>query len=312
MRSEPGEPGAAPSLASRAQVVAALLAVQVMFGVHYVAAKLVVEAIPPRIWAAMRVVGAAALLYGLVRVSGQRLPRGRGILPRFALFAVLGVAINQICFVEGLSRTTPVNSSLINCSIPVLTMLIAVLARQERATAARLAGIGLALAGILVLLRVEEFDPGDVLVRGNLLTLVNSLSFSTFLVVSRPTLRRIPTLPATSLLFLLGLAPVAAASAPAWPGFDPAAVKPAVWALAALIIVFPTVLAYLLNYWALRRAPSSLVALFIYVQPVIAAVLSILLREETITARKVAAFVLVAAGIAVVVREATPRRRNPG
>ena len=292
-----------PSQASSRRIVASLLAVQVMFAGHYVAAKLLVEAVPPRLWAAVRIAGACALLYAMVRARGQRLPLNRSLLPRLALFSLLGVILNQVFFVEGLARTTPVNSALINCSIPVLTLLFAVFAGQERLSAPRTVGIVLALSGILVLLRVEALDLGNVLVQGNLLTLVNAASFSTFLVVSRPTLQKIPTLPATCLLFLIALVPVTLFSVPTWSDFHISAVTPTIWILAAFIIIFPTVLAYLLNYWALRRAPSSLVALFIYVQPLLTAALSVAIGGETITTRKVLAFILVTAGIFVALQD---------
>lgn len=291
-------------------VIAVLIVVQFLFATHYVAAKEVVAVVPPRLWAAMRVLGAAVLLFAVTRLRGYRLPRGRRTLLRFAGFALLGVVINQVCFVEGLARTTPVSSALINCSIPVLTYLFAVVLRHEPARAGRALGIAVALGGIAVLLRLEAFDLRDTLVQGNLLTVVNATSFSLFLVVSRPDLRRVPTLPATALLFLLGSVPITFLALPELATFDPAAVPSRIWWLGAYIVVFPTVAAYLLNYWALRRAASSLVALFIYLQPILAAVLAWLVRSEAPSPRDLLAFLLVAAGIAFVARDSRRRRAS--
>jgi drug/metabolite transporter (DMT)-like permease len=301
-------PHARPAAASTTAIVAALLLVQVLFATHYVAAKIVVGVVPPRVWAAMRVSGAALLLLALTAARRQALPRGGAIIWRFAGFALLGVAINQVCFVEGLARTTTVNSVLINCTIPVLTLAMAVLAGHERPAAASLAGLVLALGGIAVLLRLEAFDPAATLVRGNLLTVVNAASYSAFLVVSKRTLEGVPTLPASCLLFLLGTPPLVALALPELRGFDPGAATAGTWALGAYIIVFPTVVAYLLNTWALRRAPSSTVALFIYVQPPLAALMSRFWLGEVPGRRDALAFLLVAAGIAVVVRGSARRR----
>jgi drug/metabolite transporter (DMT)-like permease len=299
---------------SQGLVLLALSAVQVVFGTHYVAGKVVLEELPPLPWAALRVTGAALLLLALTLARRQRVPLDRGTLGRFAGFAVLGVVINQICFVEGLSRTTPVHSSLINCSIPVLTLVLAILAGRERVTPGRAAGFLLALTGVLVLLRVWSFDPGSLLVRGDLITLVNSLSFSAFLVVSKPQLERMPALPATCLLFLLGALMVVALAAPGLARLDFTSVSPSTWALAAYIIVFPTVGAYFLNFWALRRAASSLVAFFIYLQPLVAAAFAVVFLDEAITAHLVLAFLLVAGGIALVTRNrrGTGVDLNPG
>ncbi|MGD8376785.1 MAG: DMT family transporter [Acidobacteriota bacterium] len=290
------------------RVIAALTVVQFLFATHYVAAKEVLAVVPPRLWAAVRVLGAAMLLLAVTRLQGYRLPRGGRTLLRFTGFALLGVVINQVCFVEGLARTTPVSSALINCSIPVLTYLFAVVLRHEPARAWRALGIAVALGGIAVLLRLESFDLRDTLVQGNVLTVVNATSFSLFLVVSRPDLRRIPTLPATALLFLLGSAPITLLALPELAAFHPSVVPARIWWLGAYIVLFPTVGAYLLNYWSLRRAASSLVALFIYLQPVLAAVLAWLVRSEAPSSRDVLAFLLVAAGIAFVARDS--RRRG--
>ncbi len=278
----------------------ALAGVQVVFGTHYVAGKVVLEHIPALPWAALRVTGAALLLLLLVALRRERIPMDRRTVYRFAGFAVLGVVINQIFFVMGLSRTTAIHSSLINSSIPILTLVLAILAGRETVTPRRAAGFVLALAGVLILLRVWSFDPASLLIRGDLITLVNSLSFSAFLVVSKTQLERMPALPATCLLFVLGAPMVTALAAPGLAAMDFTAVPPFVWLLGAYIIIGPTVLAYFINYWALRHASSSLVAFFVYLQPLVAATFAAVFLAEAITVNLVLSFLLVAAGIGLV------------
>jgi drug/metabolite transporter (DMT)-like permease len=55
-------------------------------------------------------------------------------------------------------------------------------------------------------------------------------------------------------------------------------VSPRTWWLALYIVLGPTAVAYLLTYWALARVESSTVALFIYLQPVIATSFSVLFQ----------------------------------
>ncbi len=57
--------------------------------------------------------------------------------------------------------------------------------------------------------------------------------------------------------------------------------------------------AYALNAWALKRVDSSQVALFIYVQPVIAAGLAVVLLGERITVHLVMAAALIFSGVFV-------------
>jgi drug/metabolite transporter (DMT)-like permease len=295
----------------KAVVLTALAAVQVMFATNYVATKVVLEEIPPLPWAAMRTSGAALLLLALVRLRREKLPLDPPTVARFAGLALLGIVVNQLCFTLGLARTTPIHSALINSSIPVLTLLIAVLLGREVLTTPHVGGFLLALTGVLVLLRVWNFEPGSLLVSGDLITLVNSLSFSAFLVVSKPHLQRTPTLPATCLLFVLGAIPMVGLALPQLVRLDFSAVSARTWILGAYIIIVPTVVTYFLNYWALRRAESSLVALFVYLQPLLAGVFSMMFLGEHITFRLVGSFILVAGGIALVAWSPRGRRVDP-
>src|SRR5262245_46668877 len=147
--------------------------------------------IPPRAWATMRIVPAAALLMGYVLATRPRLiPRGRRDLATIALCSLFGVVINQICFVEGLARTSTAHSALINTSIPVATLLIAILMKREGITGRKLAGIALSLGGVLWLVLHGGARLGGAWMTGDLLTMINAISYSFFLVISRPLLQR--------------------------------------------------------------------------------------------------------------------------
>lgn len=264
----------------KARVYAALVLVQVFFGVHYFVAKLILGMMTPRAWAVIRITGAAILLMGYNLIFLKRHPQGRRDLARLALYALFGVVINQVLFVEGLSRTTPSHSAIINSLIPVITLGIALLIGHERPTPVRWASIAVAFASVLILLRVESFRLQDELVVGDLLTLANGCSFSLFLVLSRDYLRRTDPLAATAWLLCFGAVGIFIVGAGPLARVDASALPARFWVYAAYAIVFATVLAYFLNYYALRHTDSSLVALFIYMQPPIATGLSMLFLHE--------------------------------
>jgi len=220
------------------------------------------------------------VLLGAARLLKRPIPRSPADLSRLALYSLFGVVINQICFVEGLSRTSPTHSSLVNTTIPVWTLLFAVFAGRERITGAKLASIAVALTGVLVVIRPgpESLATGTLV--GDVLSLTNGLSYSLFLVISKRILDRTDPLGATAAIMGFGAFGVFAVSVPSLLGFDPGRVPASTWGLGAFIVVFATAGAYLLNFWALARVDSSFVALFIYVQPFIAATLSALVRGE--------------------------------
>lgn len=293
------------------RVTLALVLVQVFFGVHYFVVKIILESMAPRAWAALRITGAAAILLAYNLAFLRRHPQRRD-LGRLVVFAFFGVMLNQVLFAEGLSRTTPAHSALINSLIPVLTLGFAILLGQERGSPLRWLSIGVAFASVLVLLGVEDFRLRETWVVGDLLTLANGSSFSLFLVLSRGYLRRTDPLAATSYLLAFGAlgilavggAPLAATRFEALPGSFP-------W-LAAYAIVFATVLAYFLNYYALRHTDSSMVALFIYLQPPIATALSMLFLGERPAPRFWVATAGIFCGVYLAVRARTaPAGKSP-
>ncbi len=80
-----------------------------------------------------------------------------------------------------------------------------------------------------------------------------------------------------------------------------------IWLLIAIIIIFPTVGAYYLNAWALTKVPPSTVAIYIYLQPLIAFGFAPLLIGEEFNSRTVVAAILIFAGVAVVTRRGRSR-----
>ena len=78
------------------------------------------------------------------------------------------------------------------------------------------------------------------------------------------------------------------------------AIGPGTWLIVALIIIFPTVVAYYLNAWALTKVPPSTVAVYIYLQPLIAFGFAPLLLGEQFSWRTAIAAILIFAGVGIV------------
>ena len=258
----------------RTGVHASLIAVQVFFGFHYLAAKLVLAEMPPRAWAFSRIAAAAVVLWVICRMLRRPVPRDPKVWGLLGLFSIFGVGINQVCFVEGLSRTTPTHSALMNTTIPVGTLAFAVLLGQERLRLRKVAALLVALAGVLFVIRPWAGDVPVGIQTGDLLTLVNATSFSFFLVISKRLMTRIDALAGTAILLTFGALGVGILGLPPLLSVDFAALSARFWWLAAFIVLLPTAAAYVINYWALGKVDSSLVAFFIFLQPVLAAGLS--------------------------------------
>jgi drug/metabolite transporter (DMT)-like permease len=277
-----------------------LIGVQLCFGVFPALGKIAMPTFQPKAILVWRLLVGAAVLMGLaVWKHGRRaLPPGDEMLRLFGL-ALLGVIVNQFLFLEGLSLTTSLNAGLLITVIPIATTAIAVALGRERATRRRMAGIGLAVIGVatLFLARLGRL-PGATdcdSTLGNAYIVVNAISYSFYLVLAKGVLSRLPQLVVLAWLFVFGalVMPWIALDVPWMPA---EARAPQWWALVG-ILVFPTVLAYLLNTIVLARTHASTTAAYVMLQPFVAMLLGLLLLHEPLHLREGVTAVFVLAGL---------------
>lgn len=310
--STPATPSAAPTASpstppTSAAALGALLLVQLLFGAMPVVGKLALAGFGADGLAFLRMAGAAVafhLVRALLGLPGIPL---RDQAP-VALCAVLGVSANQLLFLNGLARTSATHAALLTTTIPVLTVVVAAALGRERLHARRIVGIAISLAGVLYL--VLGKDPtGRASLLGDLLIFGNASVYAGYLVLSRDLLARHAPLSVLPWLFTWGL--LTGLPFTGIPSFDGATREAAL--AAAFIVLGPTIASYWLNLFALRTVPASVVALFIYLQPSIAAALAVPLLGERPTLRLGLSAALTFAGVWLAQRASpsvTPSRRG--
>ena len=228
-------------------------------------------------------VAGGALVFGLIAWHRGVLRVRKADIPAIAGCALIGVAANQELFVQGLARSTATNASVLGSTIPVFTALVAIMLGREPVRARRLAGIAIAFGGAAALVGIDRVSMSSSHLAGSVMVLVNSLCYGTYLVVVRPLATRYDPLALVAWLFIFSLPMVAPlgvielAGAPPLDGGD--------LAYFAFLIAVPTVAAYGLVQVAIRHAEASLVAAYIYLQPVLAAFGAWLLLDEQPTLR---------------------------
>ncbi len=290
----------------------ALLGVQLCFGLSPLFAKWALPVgggFAPRALLAWRILFGAVALGGLAawKHPGTIVPP-RAELGRLVVCSLLGISLNMGLYLEGVQRSSVVHIGLLVVQIPVFTYAVACVARVERPERLRVLGIAIALAGAMLLVLERAPDGGASGSRlGNLLVVANCLSYAVYLVLARALLQRFPTLVVLAWLFWLALpvVPLVFATHGAWP-----AEPDARWAWSfAYTLVFATFLAYWLNAFALARVPASTVAVFIFLQPLVAGAAGVWVLGERITLSVVLAGLALLAGIALV---ALARPRTSG
>jgi drug/metabolite transporter (DMT)-like permease len=280
----------------------ALVAVQLMFGTWPIFGKIALRAMPVGGLVALRVAGAGAAFMLLLRLAGRfNVPR-RADLARFALYALLGVVLNQFLFVKGLELSTVVNATLLSTAIPVFALVVGVLVGQEKLSLRAALGTLVAASGVVFLIDPFRADFSGDKSLGNLLLVANTAAYGAYISISQDVFRRYGALTAMAWVFTFGCIFAVPLGGFQLAGVAPLQLDGMTLACLAYIILFPTIAAYYLNAWALERVPPSTVAVYIYLQPLIAfAVAPLVLGEdEQWTWRTGVSALLIFAGVAVV------------
>ena len=280
----------------------ALIAVQAMFGTWFIVGKVVLRTISSSSLTAFRVGGAALVLTLLQRNLRPLRSMPRRDLGWLILCSILGVGMNQLLFVKGLSLTTAIDAVLITATIPAFTLVVSILLGYDRISWRRSLGIILAAGGVIYLVDPLRADFSAHTTIGNLLIVTNSLGYAFYMVLSKDLFKRYGALNVITWVFLLSSIIVVPLGLFGLSGDHLNNVPATVWLRIAYIIVAPTAGAYYLNAWALTRVSPSTVATYIYLQPLIAFGLAPLFLGERLNSRTVIACLLIFAGVAIVTR----------
>jgi drug/metabolite transporter (DMT)-like permease len=281
----------------------ALFAVQLMFGSSAILGKYALTAFPPVAIVGFRVAGAAIAFSVLQNLrGGMRLERRAHYL-YFALFACFGVIFNQLLFFKGLSLTTATNTSLLAVMIPVFAILVSVLIGNDRLSPLKIAGIVLAGGGVVYLIDPQNASFSSATTQGDVLVILNSMSYATYIAVSKRLITHYGALKSIAWLFLFASVVNVPVGLISLSSVDVWQINSGAWLALGGVVLFSTILAYYWNAWALARVEPSVVAVYIYLQPLIGTVLAIFILGEAWKPRIFLAMCLIFTGVFLVTRK---------
>lgn len=282
----------------------ALFTVNLIYGLNFVITKDVMPLyIQPGGFILLRVIGANLLFWGLhAFYDSTKIQREDWW--RFIAGGLFGVAANQILFFKGLNLTTPINASIIMVATPVLVLLIGALAATERISTIKALGILLGASGA-VLLILNRTTPSSFATNpslGNLFVLLNAASYAVYMVIAKPLMKKYQPLFVIKWVFLFGMGFVIPFGwqefvSIQWHTFPPDIVWKTIY-----IVVGVTFITYLFNMFALKYLHASVVSIYIYVQPVIAALHAISLGKDQLTFMMIGSSMLIFGGVFLVSR----------
>ncbi|MDH3493290.1 MAG: DMT family transporter [Acidobacteriota bacterium] len=280
----------------------ALLGANLMFGTAPILGKFALAAFPSFAIVGFRVAGGALAFYVLQRVTGNLRLERRSHYWYFALFALFGIVLNQLFFFTGLSLTTATNTSLLAVLIPVFAIIVSTLVGNDELGWKKITGIVVAGAGVVYLIDPSKASFSSSTTQGDILVLLNSLSYAIYIAISKKLITRYGGLKSIAWLFLFGSIINVPVGLYSLSGVEIGAVRAEGWLALAAVVLIPTILAYYLNTYALVRVRPSVVAVYIYLQPLIGAGLAMSVLGEPWNSRILLSMALIFTGVFLVTR----------
>ena len=282
-----------------------IAAAYTIFGLNLVFCKDIANsgAVSPYVLFTLRAIGASALFWLLSLLTPkERLERKD--YWKIAAASLVGLFIPQMTFLMAITMTSAIDTAIIGTLGPVFTMIFAFLFLREPITGKKAGGVALSFAGILFLIfnSVHEGGAAATSPMGVALLLVNSLSFSLYLGLFRPLISKYSVITFMKWSFLFSLIVSLPISAKGLVTTDYAAIPGNVLWEIGYLIFFATFVAYFLIPYGQKFIRPTLVSMYSYLQPIIAAIVSILAGVDTLSWQKILASVLVVGGVILVSR----------
>lgn len=281
----------------------AIGAAYTIFGLNLVFCKDIAnsESVSPYVLFTLRAAGASALFW-LLGAFGKEERIEKGDYWRIALASLVGLFIPQMTFLMAITMASAIDTAIIGTLGPVFTMFFAFFFLKEPITGKKAGGVALSLAGILWLIFNSVHEGGAAVTSpmGVILLLVNSLSFSFYLGVFRPLISKYSVVTFMKWTFLFSLLVSLPISARGFVSTDFAAVPVNVRWEIAFLVFFATFVAYFLIPYSQKRLRPTLVSMYSYLQPVIAAVVSIWSGIDSMSWQKAISALLIVGGVVLV------------
>ena len=219
----------------------------------------------------IRIIGALLLILAYLFIGKKSFRIEKKDILLLFICALFGVAINMLLFFQGLSRTSPINASIIMVMTPIIVTIIGYFRKSERFNSINIIGIALGAIGAigLTLAKGKSIGLSQSTPLGDFLILLNASSYAIYLVIVRKLTIKYDPILITFYCFLIGsfyVLPFAFNDLTLikWDTFSQNNF------LALGFVIFATTfLTYVFNAYALKHTQSSIVGAYIYIQPIL-------------------------------------------
>jgi drug/metabolite transporter (DMT)-like permease len=279
-----------------------LLVLGSLWGASYLFIKVAVADIPPLTLVAARLALGAAVLWIVLFLSRQPMPRSRSLWAAFAVMGILNGAVPYTFIFWGEQYIPSGLAALLQSTMPIFTVIMAhFLASEERLTLAKALGVVVGFAGVGLLMYSDVQQGLHSNLWGQLAIVASSVSYAAATIFAKNRLAGQPALASTTgqlttgALFVLPLSLLM--DRPFHLSPSPAAIGS--WLGLTLL---GTAVAYVIYYALIERSSATFVSTVTYIIPVNGLILGALVLGEPVTWTLLVSLALILAGVLLVRR----------
>jgi len=246
----------------------------------------------------VRVAISTVLLWLLFIVKPTKVIIKKKDIGRFLLCALLGIAINQMLFVKGLSLTYSIHASLLMLTTPILITILAAWLLKEKLSVFKITGLVLGISGAVILIagRENSSNAADVLL-GDVLVTLNAIAYTFYFILVKPLMQTYNPLGIIRIIFTIGFFMMLPFCWTEFKETDFTVYTPTAWIILLVIAVCGTFLAYVFNIYGIKILGASVAGAYIYSQVVFASVIAAIFLGEKITVTKLVAGACIMLGV---------------
>jgi drug/metabolite transporter (DMT)-like permease len=285
----------------------AVLGANLLFGANYSIVKLITPSlIKPFGLNVVRVIVTVALFWLSYALKPSDVRIQKRHIPRLILCAITGVAINQLLFIKGLSLTTSIHASLLSLGSPIFITFIAAWLLKEGLSPLKIIGLIVGICGAILLITMKEgTSAGDKVVLGDVLVLLNAISYAFYFALIKPLMEIYKPLVLLRWIFTIGAIVIIPIGWNQFTEINWRVFSFANFAEVGFVAIGATFIAYLLNMYGIQHIGPSMTGSYIYTQPVFAAIIAIVFLGEAFNWQKGLAAALIIIGVVLVNKRTT-------
>ena len=276
--------------------------VALLYGLTFTYAKQVMNGfVKPYGFILLRIIG-ASLLFWAISFLGPKEKIDKQDYKYIIICAFFGLRLNMLTFFKGLDYTTPISASVIMITTPMLVLLLSALFLKQKIVLRKSIGISIGLIGTTILITYgkQSLGSGSNVALGNLLVFINAASYAAYMIIVKRLIEKYHAF--TFIKWMYGVATIFILpfglnelSQIHWSALPTDIIFKIIY-----VIVGATFITYLLNLFVIRELKPTTASVFIYLQPLFATIISLLLGSDQLTKEKLIAALLIFIGVYLV------------